>query len=109
MASVEVGVSGRESRSGREPSGRLGSRTTGGVGIQAVIGAEIVSFAYQYPGRPPIFLRFFHVREYSGNAVNREFAEIRWEHREKLPNYDFLEADSDLVRDLARGAGQSLP
>jgi 8-oxo-dGTP diphosphatase len=86
------------------PAAALARELQEELGIQAVIGAEIVSFVYQYPGRAPILLRFFQVREYSGTAVNREFEEIRWEQQEKLPNYDFLEADSGFVRDLAHGA-----
>jgi hypothetical protein len=29
------------------------------------------------------------------------FEEIRWERRERLPQYDFLEGDLDFVRTLA--------
>jgi hypothetical protein len=32
---------------------------------------------------------------------NRVFEEIRWEKRERLPDYDFLEGDVNFVRVLA--------
>ena len=89
---------------GEDPPGALARELHEELGIQAVIGAEIANFPYQYSGRAAIFLRFFRVHEYTGEIVNRQFAEIVWEKREKLPFYDFLEGDIGFVRDLARGA-----
>lgn len=71
------------------------------LGIQAAAGDEMASYHYQYAGRPPIFLVFFRVREYTGEMVHREFEAILWEERERLPQYDFLEGDVAFVRSLA--------
>jgi len=90
---------------GEDPPGALARELHEELGIRAVVGEEIAQFPYQYPGRPAIRLRFFRVREYAGEIVNRQFAEILWEEREKLPAYDFLEGDLGFVRGLARGAG----
>lgn len=73
------------------------------LGIQADIGAEIVRYEYCYPARTPILLVFFRVTEYSGEPKNLDFTAIRWEARERLPHYDFLDGDVDFVRRLARG------
>jgi len=77
------------------------------LGIQAEIGAETLRYQYRYPERAPILLIFFRVTEYSGEPKNLDFAEIRWEARELLPRYDFLEGDVDFVRRLARGEFQN--
>jgi 8-oxo-dGTP diphosphatase len=43
------------------------------------------------------------VHQYKGEIENRIFRDIRWAKRSELPSYDFLEADLELVRDLAKG------
>jgi 8-oxo-dGTP diphosphatase len=48
-------------------------------------------------------LRFFVVRDYQGEIENRIFRDVRWAALSELPQYDFLEADLRLVRDLAAG------
>ena len=73
------------------------------LGIDAVIGEEVTRIAHQYPGGGAVELRFFYVREYRGEIENRIFRSLAWANREDLPNYDFLEADLGLVRDLAAG------
>jgi len=43
------------------------------------------------------------VREYQREIENRIFREVQWAVPRDLPNYDFLEADLTLVKDLAAG------
>jgi 8-oxo-dGTP diphosphatase len=71
------------------------------LGIVAVIGAEIARYEYVYPGRSPIQLVFYGVREFEGEPENLIFEEIRWEELRKLAEYDFLDGDVDFVRRLA--------
>jgi 8-oxo-dGTP diphosphatase len=71
------------------------------LGIQAVIGVEMAGYEYTYPGREPIRLIFFAVEEFTDLIENRVFEQVRWETRERLPTYDFLEGDVDFVRMLA--------
>jgi 8-oxo-dGTP diphosphatase len=71
------------------------------LGIRAEIGRQIAGYEYAYPGGAPIQLIFFAVHEFSGEIENRVFKEIRWEARERLPGYDFLEGDVDFVKTLA--------
>ncbi len=74
------------------------------LAIETEIGGEMARYEYQYPGRPRVLLIFYRVREWSGDAKNLAFEQIRWEHRQRLPEYDFLEGDRDFVRRLADGA-----
>ena len=48
-------------------------------------------------------LRFYVVREYRGELENRIFRDVQWAERKHLPEFDFLEADLSLVKDLANG------
>ncbi len=87
---------------GEEPTQALARELDEELGIRAKIGAELARFKYRYRGRPPILLIFFRVNEFEGEAVGSEFASIVWELPERLPQYDFLEADVEFVRSLAR-------
>ncbi|HKW99482.1 MAG TPA: (deoxy)nucleoside triphosphate pyrophosphohydrolase [Bryobacteraceae bacterium] len=71
------------------------------LGIVAKIGPVIAEYDYQYPERQPIRLIFYSITEFNGEVKNRVFAQIRWEDRKRLPEYDFLEGDVDFVRALA--------
>lgn len=71
------------------------------LGIHAYIEAEITRYEYAYPGRKPIILVFFAVREFTGEIQNNVFAQTKWERRERLPAYDFLDGDVDFVKRLA--------
>jgi len=48
-------------------------------------------------------LQFFLVTAYSGEVTNLIFQDVRWSPLRKLPEYDFVAADRNLVRDLAAG------
>lgn len=71
--------------------------------IDAEIGPEIVRYEFQYPKRSPILLIFHRVSAFRGEPVNGAFEQIRWETRERLPQYDFLDGDRDFIHRLARG------
>lgn len=94
---------GGKVEAGEAPQKALRRELQEELGIQASIGPEIVRYGYQYPGRSPILLIFFRVNEFTGEPVNREFEQFRWEARQRLPEYDFLEGDLDFVRRLAGG------
>ena len=86
---------------GEAPEDALRRELEEELGIQAVIGSRIVGYEYAYPGREPIRLIFFAVGEFTGPIENRVFEQVRWETRERLPTYDFLEGDVDFLRMLA--------
>jgi 8-oxo-dGTP diphosphatase len=73
------------------------------LSIEAEAGAEIAQYGYQYPNRLPISLTFLRVARYTGEPRNLVFEQIRWETRDRLPDYDFLDGDTDFVHRLVRG------
>jgi 8-oxo-dGTP diphosphatase len=88
---------------GEQPRDALRRELDEELGIAAVVGDEVVRLVHKYPGGNSVELRFFDVREYSGELENRIFREIVWADPKTLPDYDFLEADLTLVKGLAEG------
>lgn len=73
------------------------------LGIQATLGAEVARVRHTYRKGNSVQLRFFLVTGYEGKIENRIFRDVRWVERAALPDYDFLDADRGLVRDIAAG------
>ena len=94
---------GGKIEAGEQPRDALRRELEEELGIDAGIGEEVMRVRHEYPNGTTVELRFFVVREYRGQVENRIFREIRWVERSELPAYDFLEADRNLVRDLAQG------
>jgi 8-oxo-dGTP diphosphatase len=88
---------------GEQPREALHRELDEELGIDATIGEEVERLRHDYPGGGSVELRFFVVRDYKGVLENRIFRMIEWAKRAELPGYDFLEADLNLVRDLANG------
>ncbi len=72
------------------------------LAIQAEVGGEVFRLRHHYPDRY-VEVVFFALKSYSGEARNQVFEAIRWAPRAKLPEYNFLEADRELVNRLAKG------
>jgi 8-oxo-dGTP diphosphatase len=94
---------GGKIETGEQPRDALRRELDEELGIQATIGEEVMRLRHQYKAGSSVELRFYAVREYAGNLENRIFREIRWATRSELPTFDFLEADVQLVKDLAEG------
>ena len=88
---------------GEQPRDALRRELDEELGINAVIGDEVTRIRHEYPNHSAVELRFYGVLEYSGEMENRIFREIRWAEPAELPAFDFLEADLELVKDLAEG------
>jgi len=88
---------------GEQPRTALRRELEEELGIEANIGNEVARIHHIYPSGGAIELRFFEVRDYLGEIENRIFREIRWVGRKELLELDFLEADLQLVKDLAAG------
>ena len=73
------------------------------LGIDATIGDEVARIRHEYPNRSSVELRFFVVRTYARELENRIFNDLQWAEPKQLTSYDFLEADLELVRQLAEG------
>jgi len=88
---------------GEQPRDALHRELDEELGIDAKVGQEVSRIVHEYPGGGSVELRFFVVKEYKGTIENKIFRDIRWSLRSELSQYDFLEADLTLVRDLADG------
>lgn len=86
---------------GEEPHAALARELEEELGILAHIGPEVARIRHTYGKGGVIDLRFFLVERYEGDIENRIFRDVQWASREKLPEYDFLEADLELVKDIA--------
>lgn len=73
------------------------------LGILQAAGEEIARYEYTYPGRAPITLFFFRITSYQGEPRNLIFHEMRWEPRESLGRFDFVEGDLPFLRGFAPG------
>ena len=88
---------------GEHPTGALRRELDEELGIQARIGDEVARIQHKYPRGGTVELRFFVVREFMGEPENRIFRDIQWVPRTRLGEFDFLEADHELVKDIAAG------
>jgi len=88
---------------GEQPRDALRRELDEELGIEASVGDEVARIRHQYKNGSSVELRFFVVNEYQGQLENKIFRDMRWAERSELPSFDFLEADFELVRDLASG------
>ena len=72
------------------------------LAIHAEVGGEVFRLRHHYPDRY-VEVVFFAVGSYSGEARNQEFEAMEWVPRARLPEYNFLEADRELVNRIAKG------
>lgn len=73
------------------------------LGIRARIGAKVATVRHGYANGNAVELHFYLVDEYEGEIENRIFRDVRWVTLKEMPEYDFLEADVALIKDLANG------
>ena len=88
---------------GEQPRDALRRELEEELGIDAQIGEEVARIRHDYKNGGAVELRFYVVNEFTGELENRIFRDVRWAKRSELPSYDFLEADLELVKDLATG------
>jgi 8-oxo-dGTP diphosphatase len=88
---------------GEQPRDALRRELNEELGIDATIGNEMAHIRHEYNNRSAVELRFYAVRDYEGEIENRIFKDLRWAKPSELPSFDFLEADLQLVKDLAEG------
>lgn len=70
------------------------------LAIQAEIDEEVFRLRHQYPDRD-VEVVFFAVRKFRGTIRNQVFEAIAWVDRSRLSQFNFLEADRELVRRLS--------
>lgn len=88
---------------GEQPIDALRRELEEELGIDARIGDEVARIRHNYKGGSSVQLRFFLVNHFEGEPENRIFRDIQWVPLTDLERFDFLEADLELVRDLAAG------
>ncbi|MGH9601087.1 MAG: (deoxy)nucleoside triphosphate pyrophosphohydrolase [Terriglobales bacterium] len=88
---------------GEQPKEALRRELDEELGITASVGEEVARRRHIYSNGTAIELRFFLVEQYEGEPENRIFRDVQWVERSALPAYDFLEADLELVKDIASG------
>jgi len=72
------------------------------LAIQAEVGGEVLRLRHRYPDRY-VGVVFFALKSYRGEIRNQVFEAIQWAPRAKLTEYNFLEADRDVVNRLVKG------
>ena len=88
---------------GESPEQALARELNEELGITARIGSRVTHVRHNYRHGGAVDLQFFAVEEFSGEIQNRIFQQVKWVKLEALPEYDFLAADRDLIKDLAAG------
>lgn len=88
---------------GEQPREALRRELDEELGIDAIIGEEIACIRHEYRSGNSVELRFYVVHEFRGELENRIFRDMKWAERTELPSFDFLEADLQLVSDVAAG------
>lgn len=94
---------GGKIETGEQPRNALQRELEEELGIVAKIGDEVSRVRHDYKDGKRVELRFYRVTEFHGEVENRIFRDVRWIPRRNLPQYDFLEADVELVKQIAAG------
>ena len=94
---------GGKIETGEQPRDALVREIQEELGVVPVVGAEVARIQHNYKNGGAVNLRFYLIEQYAGELDNRIFRDMRWVDRSELPTFDFLEADLELVRDVAAG------
>jgi 8-oxo-dGTP diphosphatase len=70
--------------------------------IEAEIGEEVFRVRHRYPDRY-VEVVFFAVRRFRGTIRNQVFEAVKWVRRAQLTEFNFLEADRELVHRISNG------
>jgi 8-oxo-dGTP diphosphatase len=89
---------------GETPEQALGRELEEELGICGAAGQEITRYEYTYPGKNPIRLIFFRVKQFAGEPANLIFHEMLWALASELAEFDFVEGDRDFIRGIYTGS-----
>ncbi len=88
---------------GEQPRDALKRELDEELGIDAEVQDEVARIQHDYGTGNSVELRFYLVHKYAGEIENRIFRDVRWVQRAQLKEYEFLEADRDLIGQIAAG------
>jgi 8-oxo-dGTP diphosphatase len=94
---------GGKIEAGESPEQALARELNEELGITATVGVRVTHIRHNYRHGGAVDLQFFAVHEFAGELQNRIFQQFKWVNLEDLPQYDFLAADRNLIKDLAAG------
>lgn len=87
---------------GETPEAALQRELREELGIEAVIGAEMERYDFEYASGMITRLMFYSVAEFRGELQNLDFTQFLWELPANLSRYDFLEGDLVFLNTLSR-------
>lgn len=88
---------------GEQPRDALKRELDEELGIDAEVQDEVARIQHDYGTGNSVELRFYLVHKYVGEIENRIFRDVRWVQRAQLKEYEFLEADRELIGQIAAG------
>lgn len=88
---------GGKVEAGESPEAALTRELNEELGIAVTTVQEITRYQFAYPGKNPILLIFLAASGWAGQPENRIFAQMVWEERALLHEYDFLEGDEPFL------------
>jgi 8-oxo-dGTP diphosphatase len=91
---------GGKVKEGEDLKGSLRRELAEELTIEAEIGEEVFRVRHRYPDRH-VEVVFFVVRSFRGTIRNQVFEAVEWVGRARLTEFDFLEADRELVRRIS--------
>lgn len=96
---------GGKVHSGESPEQALARELHEELGVSAEIGHEIFRTCHRYAELPDELCLIFFAVSFDSNASpqNLAFEAIEWVTFDRLPAYDFLPADRELIAKLAAG------
>ena len=92
---------GGKVEAGEDPRQALTRELQEELAVQAVTLSEMERYVFNYPGRKPILLVFFRVKDWQGKPDFQQFADACWETPEALRALPFLEGDIEFNQRLA--------
>jgi len=87
---------------GESPEEALKRELSEELDLEVLGSTEISRYSYRYPGKNPIELIFLRVTDSRGEPRNRIFHDLRWALPETLASFDFLEGDTQFLRQFTK-------
>jgi mutator protein MutT len=96
---------GGKVRPGETPAVALERELREELGVRCTVGMEVYRVFHRYAEHAEeIELKFFAVELSGARPRNLAFEQFEWAEASRLPEYDFLPADRELIGQLASGA-----